>query len=182
MQAQEMVILVDEQDNQIGIDEKLAVHRAGKLHRAFSVFIFRRHENDKIEVLLQQREANKYHCGGLWTNTCCSHPRRQELVHAAASRRLREEIGINAELHAAGSFCYRAEFDNGLIEHELDHVFIGMYADDEIKFDPAEVQATKWIELQQLKQDLLTNAASYTPWLKPALIIAEQELQSDRWA
>ena len=118
---QEQVILVDQQDREIGVAEKLEAHRKGKLHRAFSVFLF----NAKDEMLLQQRAAEKYHSGGLWTNTCCSHPRPGEPTEAAARRRLREEMGISCNLNKAFDFIYRAEFDNGLIEHELDHVFIG---------------------------------------------------------
>ena len=117
----EEVILVDEHDREIGSGEKLQIHQEGKLHRAFSVLVF----NWKQELLLQKRKETKYHSGGLWTNTCCSHPRPGELTLEAAQRRLHEEMGLTCPLREVGNFIYRAEFENGLIEHEYDHVLAG---------------------------------------------------------
>jgi len=119
----EQVILVNEQDEQVGIMEKMQAHREGKLHRAFSVFIF----NNKREMLLQQRALNKYHSGGLWTNACCSHPKPNESTEAAAKRRLKEELGFETTLEKNFDFTYKADFENGLTEYEFDHVFSGVY-------------------------------------------------------
>src|ERR1043165_5827412 len=118
---EEQVILVNEIDDEMGVMEKMEAHQKAILHRAFSIFIF----NNKNEMLLQQRALNKYHSGGLWTNTCCSHPRPGEDTAAAASRRLKEEMGIETSIAPAFSFIYQADFDNGLVEYEYDHVFIG---------------------------------------------------------
>lgn len=161
----EQVVLVDPQDNQIGLEEKLRAHELGLLHRAFSVFVFDNHHR----LLLQQREQSKYHCGGLWTNTCCSHPRVGETVKEAAKRRMVEEMGFTCEVHEVGSFIYRAQFANGLIEHELDHVLIGKYIDQEIKPNPNEVQAYKWVTVSDLISSMLLNPREYTPWLNLAL-------------
>ena len=117
------VILVDTKDNQTGISEKLEAHKKGLLHRAFSIFLF----NDQDQLLLQKRADEKYHSGGLWTNTCCSHPSPGEFLIKSAQNRLKEEMGISTSLSPLFSFIYKAEFDNGLIEHELDHVFIGTF-------------------------------------------------------
>ncbi len=174
--SSEMVVLVDDQDNAIGFEEKIQAHRLGLLHRAFSVFVVRE-RNNEIETLLQQRYDKKYHCGGLWTNTCCSHPRSEEQVIAAAERRLQEEMGLHISLRAVGSFMYRAEFANGLVEHEFDHVLIGKYNDEAIKLNPQEVQAYRWVTLSSLQEGLITSPHLYTPWLKPALeiVIANME-------
>lgn len=161
---QEQVILVDQQDREIGVAEKLEAHRKGKLHRAFSVFLF----NAKDEMLLQQRAAEKYHSGGLWSNACCSHPRPGEQTEAAARRRLREEMGISCNLNKAFDFIYRAEFDNGLIEHELDHVFIGRY-DGAALPDPGEVMAHRWVSIDTLKKDLAIAPENFTAWFKIAV-------------
>lgn len=193
----EMIILVDEQDREVGSGEKIAVHRAGTLHRAFSVFILRRGATGAVELLLQRRAADKYHCGGLWTNTCCSHPNVNEAVADAAQRRLYEEVGITTKLYAVGTFCYRAEFANGLIEHELDHTFVGAYAasisismascgeepvqqkllDKELlaKINRAEIQDLKWLSIAALKHELRSNVQQYTPWLAPALALVERQ-------
>jgi diphosphomevalonate decarboxylase len=165
----DQVVLVDEHDRDLGVMEKLAAHQQGKLHRAFSVFIYRKTGN-KIEVLLQQRQQNKYHSGGLWTNACCSHPQPGEDIISAATRRLQEEMGIVVDLVPIGKFCYRAELDKGLTEHELDYVLIG-----ESKLDPvinqAEVQDFKWLELTALQNDLKKNPKKYTAWFGSALKI-----------
>jgi len=161
---EERIVLVDEEGNEIGHDEKLKVHLEGKLHKAFSIFIF----NSKGELLLQKRAKDKYHSGGMWTNTCCSHQRENESFNEALHRRLREEVGFDSELEGIGNFIYKAEFDNGLIEYELDHVFIGNY-DGEPKVNPSEIEEWKWIDLKGLKEDMALYPSKYTYWLKPAL-------------
>ena len=165
---QEQVILVNELDEEIGLADKLEAHKQGLLHRAFSVFLFRK-INNKYQLLLQQRNPNKYHCGGLWTNTCCSHPRAGETVELAAHRRLKEEMGIETPLERVGQFCYRAELDNGLIEHELDHVFMGFYESDTCTPDPIEVSNYKWETLDHLQTLMKNNPQAYTPWFEQAL-------------
>lgn len=156
---QDFVILVDEQDNSIGTAEKLEAHQnGGKLHRAFSVLVF----NDKGETMLQRRAASKYHCPGLWTNTCCSHPRPDETTLAAASRRLQEEMGFVCPLEEKFSFLYKAEFSNGLTEHEFDHVFIGRYNDDPV-LNPVEADDWKWVSIDDLVQEMEQNPDAFTP-------------------
>jgi isopentenyl-diphosphate delta-isomerase type 1 len=169
---QHPIILVDEQDHEVGYGEKLDVHRQALLHRAFSVFIYR-HQPAGIEILLQQRQHDKYHCGGLWTNTCCSHPRPGETVVAAAQRRLYEEMGLKIPLTAVGHFIYKAAFANGLTEHELDHVMVGHYDGSALKIDAEEVAAYQWKNLDELLRELEQPAPQYTPWLKPALMLAK---------
>jgi len=161
------LILVDEKDTPIGTAEKLEAHEKALLHRAFSVFVFR-HNEDDIELLLQQRAHDKYHCGGLWTNTCCSHPAPGEQTVAAGERRLHEELGFSTTLTDVGHFIYRAEFDNGLVEHELDHVLVGWYQGEVININPDEVAAVKWLNLQAVKD----QALSFTPWFGQAFEIA----------
>lgn len=153
------VILVNELDEPIGTMEKLEAHQKGLLHRAFSVFI----TNAKGELLLQQRALNKYHSGGLWTNTCCSHPLPDEDVIAASHRRLVEEMGFDCELTEVFSFTYRAEFDNGLTEYEFDHVLIGQY-DGEIQPDNAEVMNHKFASPDEIRFLLLTAPETFTHW------------------
>jgi isopentenyl-diphosphate delta-isomerase len=162
--ADEYVILVDEQDNDIGVMEKLRAHREGRLHRAFSIFIF----NAKNELLLQQRAFDKYHSGGLWTNTCCSHPRPHETVKDAAHRRLFEEMGIACTLSIQTSFIYQTPFENGLTEHELDYVLTGTIHTDPV-INPAEVHAFRWLSMEAVKQDVALHPEHYTSWFKIAL-------------
>lgn len=157
----EQVILVDKEDNPIGLMEKMEAHQKGLLHRAFSVFVF----NDKNELLLQQRALHKYHSGGLWTNTCCSHPRHQESVLDAGKRRLREEMGFTCELDQVFSFIYEAELDNELTEHELDHVLIGKYNENP-EPNAAEVCDWKYVNLTELEADMLANPDNYTVWFQ----------------
>ena len=157
----ERVILVDIHDNPIGEMEKLKAHVEAKLHRAFSVFIF----NTKGELLLQQRALDKYHSPGLWTNTCCSHQRAGETNIEAGKRRLFEEMGFACELKEVFWFIYRADFDNGLTEHELDHVMIGQY-DLSPEINPEEVAAYKWMTLEDVKSDMESNPEKYTAWFK----------------
>ncbi len=155
----EEVILVDEQDVEIGTLEKMEAHIQGKLHRAFSIFIF----NDNGEMLLQQRAIEKYHSGGLWTNTCCSHPRPGENNNEAASRRLMEEMGFTTTLSKIFDFKYHALFDNGLIEHEFDHVFTGTY-DGIITPDVKEVKDFQFLSIQNIKSEINLNPEKYTAW------------------
>jgi isopentenyl-diphosphate delta-isomerase len=157
----EQLILVNELDEAIGTMEKMEAHRSALLHRAFSVFIF----NSQGQLLLQQRAAEKYHCGGMWTNTCCSHPRPKEETIAAASRRLQEEMGFTTPLKKVFDFVYKATFSNGLTEYEFDHVFVG-YSDREPILNPEEAEDWKWIDLKVLQTDIQENPQSYTYWLR----------------
>lgn len=159
----EMLILVDRNDNEIGTEEKMKAHEEGTLHRAFSIFVF----NDRGEMLLQQRAKSKYHSGGLWTNACCSHPRPGESVEQAGHRRLVEEMGFDCPLEVKFNFIYRAEFDDGLIEHELDHVLFGKY-NGEIHFNPNEVENYRWVSIDELKKEMTENPDHYTVWFKIA--------------
>lgn len=160
----EFVVLVDELDQPKGIMEKLEAHKQGLLHRAFSIFIF----NSKQELLLQKRANHKYHCGGLWTNTCCSHQRPNESTLDAANRRLKEEMGMECALETTFSFVYKAEFDNGLTEHEFDHVLVG-YCDDTPEINSEEVGSYKYMSLEAIQEDLERNEHLYTPWFKIAV-------------
>ena len=159
----EKVILVDENDNQVGVMPKLEANQKGLLHRAFSVFIF----NSKYELLLQKRASSKYHSGGLWTNTCCSHPREGEEILDAAKRRLIEEMGIDTSLRKVHDFIYKAELDNDLTEHEFDHVLYGIYNEDPI-INKDEADDFKWIDMDSLNEDIKTNGNNYTIWFKIA--------------
>jgi isopentenyl-diphosphate delta-isomerase len=161
---EEYVILVDEHDNEIGVMEKMKAHREGILHRAFSVFIF----NDKGELLLQQRASNKYHSAGLWTNTCCSHPRPNETIKNAANRRLFEEMGMSCELTIKTNFIYKSPFENGLTEHELDYVLIGNINQNP-HINKEEVENFKWMSVSDIKMELLSNPGVYTTWFKIAI-------------
>ncbi|MEN8857048.1 MAG: isopentenyl-diphosphate Delta-isomerase [Flavobacteriaceae bacterium] len=158
---EEKVILVDEQDNQLGLMPKMEAHEKAVLHRAFSVFIF----NENRELMLQQRAAHKYHSPLLWTNTCCSHQRDGESNIEAGKRRLDEEMGFSADLKEVFSFVYKAPFDNGLTEHELDHVMVGDY-NGEPKINPEEVESYKWMTMDAVKNDIETNPDDYTAWFK----------------
>ena len=162
--ATEYVILVDENDNELGVMEKMLAHKKGLLHRAFSVFIF----NDKEELLLQQRSVSKYHSGGLWTNTCCSHPRPNETIKDAAHRRLFEEMGISCELNIKTNFIDKTPFDKGLTEHELDYVLIGT-TNQNPTINNEEVESYKWMLIEEIKKDVALNPNQYTSWFKIAL-------------
>jgi isopentenyl-diphosphate delta-isomerase len=155
------VQLVDTQDNPNGSMEKLEAHEKGLLHRALSVLII----NTKKEILLQRRALGKYHSPGLWTNTCCSHPYPGENPTEAANRRLKEEMGMVADLEFAFKFQYKCDFDNGLIEHELDHVFMGK-TDDIPHLNTDEAMAFKWMSIEELETDMKNNADNYTFWFK----------------
>lgn len=161
---QELVVLVDEHDREMGTSPKLEAHRIGQLHRAVSVFLF----NPGGRLLLQQRAARKYHSAGLWANTCCSHPRPGESPINAAQRRLREEMGIECALAPAGAFTYRADVGNSLVEHEFDHLFTACYS-GEPRPNPNEVARFRWLLPVELELEIRANPAAFAPWLSPAL-------------
>ena len=167
----EHVILVDENDRAIGTMEKMEAHQKGVLHRAFSVLLF----NAKGELLIQKRSASKYHSAGLWTNTCCSHPRPDETLTEAATRRLQEEMGIQVDIEPLYSFIYRVNLDGGLIEHELDHVLIGHF-DGEPELNHDEASAWRYASIAQLKQEALENPSEFTHWFK--LILQHPEINA----
>ncbi len=170
--VKEEVILVNEFDETLGMMEKMEAHEKGILHRAFSVFVI----NGKNELLLQQRALSKYHSGGLWTNTCCSHPRSAETALDAAHRRLQEEMGFDCELTKLLDFIYRAELDKGLIEHEFDHVFVGTW-DGLPNINHQEVESFKWMDVEALEKDMAAHPEMYTEWFK---IIYQKFLQHVR--
>lgn len=157
----EQVVLVNEQDQEIGLMEKMEAHEKALLHRAFSVFVF----NEAGELLLQQRAFEKYHSGGLWTNTCCSHPRPNETVLDAANRRLMEEMGFQTPLKKVFDFIYQAEFSNGLTEHEFDHVFIGHY-EGTIVPDSHEVHAYEYRTMESIQASLDAKEGLFTAWFE----------------
>lgn len=157
----EHVILVDTHDNEIGTMEKLEAHKKGVLHRAFSVVLF----DGSGNVLLQKRSQDKYHSKGLWTNTCCSHPLPGEAVADGARRRLREEMGIDLQPTFSHSFIYKAELDNGLTEHEFDHVFFGSF-DGEPLINTTEVEDWKYVNVRWLKEDMISHPGNYTVWFR----------------
>ena len=156
----EKVILVNKKDEEVGVEEKIKVHKEGKLHRCFSIFIF----NSKGELLIQQRAKSKYHSALLWSNTCCSHPRPNEKLIEAAKRRLKEEMGIETDLKEIFSFIYKAKVGD-LIEHEFDHIFLGKF-NGKPNPDPNEVENWQWISPKELKKDIKKNPKKYTPWFK----------------
>lgn len=169
----EYVILVDKNDSPLGTMEKMEAHEKGLLHRAFSVFLF----NDKKELLLQQRAFSKYHSGGLWTNTCCSHPRENETVEQAAKRRLMEEMGLKAEVQKEFSFIYKAKLDNNLTEHELDHVLIGTY-NGIPDINPNEVANWKYMSMKDIEKDMEEAPESYTEWFKIVFNEVQERINS----
>jgi len=161
VEKEELVVLVNENDIPVGLMPKLEAHEKAVLHRAFSVFIL----NDKNELMLQQRAAHKYHSPLLWTNTCCSHQRENETNIEAGNRRLLEEMGFNTQLKELFSFIYKAPFDNGLTEHELDHVMIGYYNGEPV-INPDEVESWKWLDIDAVRKDMEENPENYTAWFK----------------
>ena len=173
MTATEYVVLVDADDREIGQAEKMAAHEKCLLHRAFSVFIFQGQRSTiqpDSKLLLQQRALHKYHSAGLWTNTCCSHPRPNEDILKAGERRLLEELGFTTSLENKGFFQYTAHFANGLSENEVDHVLVGFLDHDiTIQHNPEEVHMTRWISIAALKQELSAQPEKFTPWLLQAL-------------
>lgn len=162
------VILVDANDHEIGTMEKMEAHRRGLLHRAFSVLVF----NSQGEILVQQRADTKYHSAGLWTNTCCSHPRPNECIRQASARRLLEEMGIEATPEFAYKFTYRTDLDQELVEHEVDHVFTALF-DGIPSANPHEVQSWKFVPVEILRQDVIDHPENYTYWFR---LIMEQPL------
>lgn len=158
---EEEVILVDQNDNPVGLMPKLEAHQKGVLHRAFSVFIV----NQKKELLLQQRAMGKYHSPGLWTNTCCSHQRQGETSLSAGKRRLSEEMGMEVPLKELFTFIYKAPFDNGLTEHELDHVLLG-FSEDAPNINKEEVEDWKWVSIDTLFENIKKQPETYTEWFK----------------
>lgn len=156
--------LVNENDTVIGAEEKLLVHQKGLLHRAFSILVF----NEKSELLIHQRALHKYHSGGLWTNTCCGHPNAGELMETAVHRRLSEEMGFDCPLEMKFKFHYTTEFGNGLIENEIDHVYIGNY-NGTFVVNPEEVATFRWIPLNELMEDVEKNPEIYTFWFREIL-------------
>jgi isopentenyl-diphosphate delta-isomerase len=165
----ESVILVDEGDNAVGTMEKLEAHRRGLLHRAFSILLF----NSQGEMLLQKRSRNKYHSGGLWTNTCCSHPLPGETMAHATRRKLKQEMGIDLQTDFAYKFIYRAELDHDLTEHECDYVFTGHF-NGTPKINADEVEDWKYADLQALQQDAQQHPERYTQWFR--LILKHPQL------
>ena len=160
----ESVILVDDNDIEVGVMEKMEAHLTGTMHRAISVFVF----NEKGDYLLQQRAQHKYHSGSKWSNTCCSHPRPGEALLDAAHRRLKEEMGLDCNLAFWFSFKYRAELDHGLVENEYDHVFMGI-SNDLPRPNPNEVSSFKYISRADLEKDLISNPEHYSEWFKICL-------------
>ncbi len=160
----ELVILVDNNDNATGTMEKMEAHEKGLLHRAFSVFIF----NSKSELLLQRRALNKYHSSGLWTNTCCSHPRPGEDTQLAAQRRLKEEMGLDISLEYKTKFTYKTPFDNNLTEHEVDHVFVGK-SDTDPKINSEEVDSYCWKNIEEIKKEIASHPEKFTTWFVIAM-------------
>ncbi|WP_294902436.1 isopentenyl-diphosphate Delta-isomerase [Tatumella sp. UBA2305] len=153
------VILVDQDDNPTGKMEKLEVHQKGLMHRAVTVYVF----NARGELLLQRRAENKYHCGGLWSNTCCGHPFPGETTQHAAERRLREEMGISLALNPAFEISYKLALDNGLTEHEYGHIFFGM-TDALPELNPQEADAWRYSSLVGVQLEIAANAERFTPW------------------
>jgi isopentenyl-diphosphate Delta-isomerase len=159
----DQVILVDENDLEIGAEEKMEAHTSGKLHRAFSIFIY----NSKGEMMLQKRSSSKYHSGGLWTNACCSHPRPGETTGQASHRRLLEEMGFDCPLKEKFSFVYKAELDKGLTEHEYDYVIAGFYEGDP-RINLEEAEDWKWISPEDLEKEIKKWPEFFTYWFKIA--------------
>ncbi|WP_028979272.1 isopentenyl-diphosphate Delta-isomerase [Sporocytophaga myxococcoides] len=169
------VILVDKNDSEKGLMEKMEAHQKGELHRAFSIFIF----NSTNELLLQKRATSKYHSGGLWTNTCCSHPAPGTLISEEAEKRLFEEMGFTTSLRKIFSFIYKAELDNGLTEYEFDHVFTGLY-DGHPNINSEEVEDWKFIKLEDLKLDIIEHPERYTKWFLICFPKIEQYVKENR--
>ena len=167
-QDNQQVILVNAQDQPQGTATKLEAHQKNWCHRAYSVCLTR---NDCAEILIQKRARGKYHCGGLWSNACCSHPAPGEVLAHSALARLSFEMGIQVPLVHVGSFYYQADLDSGLFEHEFDHVFHGVYLEETCVFNPTEVEETRWVPYDQLMDEIFTCPNDYTPWLKAVVMM-----------
>ena len=174
MEQIEFVVLVDLNDQPLGKMEKMEAHEKGILHRAFSAFIF----NDKNELILQQRAFSKYHSPGLWTNTCCSHPRDGEDTEVAVHRRMIEEMGFDCPVHEVFHFTYKADVGQGLTEHEFDHVFIGKY-NHKPTINPEEVNEWKYMKMVEIRKDMQQNPEKYTVWFRIAFDKVEHFLQAE---
>lgn len=170
--AEDLIVLVNENDEQIGSIGKLEAHQKGLLHRAFSIIVW----NDQHEILIHQRAIGKYHSEGLWTNTCCSHPKVGETILEAAHRRLQEEMGFDCELQQKFHFIYQVELENQLIENELDHVLIGTFNQNPSP-NPEEVEDYRWISLEQLKNEIAEKPAQFTFWFKEIIHNFEEKIR-----
>jgi isopentenyl-diphosphate delta-isomerase len=170
---EEHVVLVDAEDRPLGTLGKLAAHEQGVLHRAFSVFVVRRNQG-RAELLLQLRARGKYHFGGLWTNTCCGHPRKDESPVQAGERRLPEEMNFSCRLTLVGSFVYRATADNGLTEHELDHVLLGRHEGEVPAPNAEEADGARWIAFDALDRELAAQPGEFTPWFAQGYAIVKR--------
>lgn len=173
--TEEFVVLVDEKDQQTGLMEKMEAHRRGVLHRAFSIFLF----NTQGEMLLQQRALSKYHSPGLWTNTCCSHPREHESLEQATNRRLLEEMGLQCNLSKAFDFIYKADVGQGLIEHEFDHVFVGI-CDNPPHINTSEVADWKYMPMPEIKASMAAHPELFTVWFRIAFDQLENYLKTNK--
>ena len=170
-----LLILVDKNDNETGVMDKLTVHQKGVLHRAFSIFVF----NSNMELLLQQRADDKYHSGGLWSNTCCSHPLKNEIMEESVVRRLKEEMGIECNTEFKFSFIYKHLFENGLTKHELDHVYFGN-SDQIPVFNPKEVKAYRYIGLEKLEKEISEYPDRFTIWLRICFPLIKQYFSKNK--
>jgi isopentenyl-diphosphate Delta-isomerase len=171
----EQVVLVNYKDESIGVMEKMQAHVEGVLHRAFSVFLF----NQRGEMLMHQRASGKYHSPGLWTNACCSHPRPNEDVKDAAMRRLLEELNFQTIIEKRFDFTYHATFDNGLIEHEFDHVFFGI-CDTIPNFNTDEVAAMRWLDIVSLEGEIQAHPERFTPWFRIAWPLVKESIKNNK--
>lgn len=170
------VILVDSNDQFLGVAEKIHAHQHGLLHRAFSIFIY----NKNGQILLQQRSPEKYHCGGLWTNTCCSHGVLNEDILASANKRLKFEMNMTSSLSFVDKFLYKANLGSGMIEHEIDYVFVGLYQGENISPNPDEALNFRWVDIDSLSKEIITTPHLFTPWLGKALGIAAKHQHFQR--
>lgn len=174
----ELLILVDTSDKEIGSATKEEAHRNGMLHRAFSVFVVK-----DGKMLIQKRNINKYHSGGLWANSCCSHPRVGEALEDAVQRRMKEEIGFSCEVQEVAHFVYRTKYSESLFEYEFDHVFVGNYKDggqdEPVQFNKDEIEEVKWISLHELKKDLVENPDKYSSWFLIAAPMVLERIAND---
>ncbi|MEY4579252.1 MAG: hypothetical protein RL701_3955 [Pseudomonadota bacterium] len=173
MQEKDCVLLVDTEDRPLGLLGKMEAHERGLLHRAFSAFIFR-FSAQQPQILLQKRAKTKYHFGGLWTNACCGHPLEGETPAEAGMRRLPEEMNFRCELRPTGSFIYRAQSENALYEHELDHVLLGYFDDEPPAPNPVEADGVRWLSLEALERELAENPKAYTPWFALAYAVVRE--------
>lgn len=169
------IILVDSDDRQVGMDTKINVHRLGLLHRAYSIFVFRT-KKKRLELLLQQRAIDKYHSGGLWSNTCCSHPEPDIDMLEHAQWRLQQEMGFTVLLKRVGVFQYCSHLSNGIIESEIDHLFIGFTDIEEIKHNREEVLDTQWVAIAEIMKSIQKKPENYTSWFFKGLMLVLREL------